>query len=519
MHKLYAALLFFFVATPVLAATVLFPSGGGTGTGTAPTYGQVLVGNSSGTYTPSATSSLKISTTDIIEGTKLFFTNQRALDALAGLYEVPLTFSWPLSRSTNTISFSGLSTSSPWTAGLGVYVVNGNTLASAATTTAGTGLTYSGNAFNVNTTQNIAKLSNLTGNGIVRTSGGDGTLSIGVNGTDYTLITAKTCNVGDFVSQVTAAGVFTCTTPASGSLYPFGLAGNATSTLTQFNGGLTAYASTTIGNGTVSGGLTVSGTATTTSLIIPSLTSALGLFDANHKIGAYAGASCTNQFPRSQSATGAWTCASVANTDLTNSSLTVNGTSIALGASGTITAASSTLLGNSNTFSGVNNFSANFGISSSTPGFKLAVNTVGSEFYVDSTGKIVGRDATNSFTGRLSPTRSFVLGSGTTTTWTASTTASAYSPSLVMPFTGTLQQVRCQSMVGASAGSFLGVNVKVNGSNATPSYFIASSTIGVMKFTAGNTFTAGQAVLVNFGTSTTATATNINCTFDATETP
>lgn len=46
--------------------------------------------------------------------------------------------------------------------------------------------------------------------------------------------------------------------------YPFTLSGNATSTLTQFNGGLTAYASSTIGDGTQVGGLTVSGGATTT---------------------------------------------------------------------------------------------------------------------------------------------------------------------------------------------------------------------------------------------------------------
>lgn len=48
------------------------------------------------------------------------------------------------------------------------------------------------------------------------------------------------------------------------SPYPFQLAGNATSTLTQFNGGLTAYSTSTIGNGTGTGGLTVSGNATTT---------------------------------------------------------------------------------------------------------------------------------------------------------------------------------------------------------------------------------------------------------------
>lgn len=47
-----------------------------------------------------------------------------------------------------------------------------------ATYTAGAGLTLLAGAFSVNTTQNIAKLSNLTSNGFVKTSGGDGTLSI-----------------------------------------------------------------------------------------------------------------------------------------------------------------------------------------------------------------------------------------------------------------------------------------------------------------------------------------------------
>lgn len=44
-----------------------------------------------------------------------------------------------------------------------------------------TGLTRSVNTITVNTTQNIAKLSNLTSNGFVKTSGGDGTLSIDTN--------------------------------------------------------------------------------------------------------------------------------------------------------------------------------------------------------------------------------------------------------------------------------------------------------------------------------------------------
>src|SRR3990167_1254669 len=59
--------------------------------------------------------------------------------------------------------------------GLGVF---GGHVISGATTTAGTGLTYSGNAFNVNTSQNIDTLSNLTTNGFVKTGCGVGTLSV-----------------------------------------------------------------------------------------------------------------------------------------------------------------------------------------------------------------------------------------------------------------------------------------------------------------------------------------------------
>ncbi|MDQ3014863.1 MAG: hypothetical protein M3Q73_03295, partial [bacterium] len=51
---------------------------GGTGLGSTPTYGQLLIGNSSGGYTLSATSSLGLTTTDVIEGSRLYFTNARA---------------------------------------------------------------------------------------------------------------------------------------------------------------------------------------------------------------------------------------------------------------------------------------------------------------------------------------------------------------------------------------------------------------------------------------------------------
>lgn len=80
----------------------------------------------------------------------------------------------------NTLAFAG-------TDGSTLNIGNGGTLGTAAFTAASayevpltftTGLTRTTNTVTVNTTQNIAKLSNLTSNGFVKTTGGDGTLSI-----------------------------------------------------------------------------------------------------------------------------------------------------------------------------------------------------------------------------------------------------------------------------------------------------------------------------------------------------
>lgn len=50
---------------------------------------------------------------------------------------------------------------------------------------AGTGLGFASGAFSVNTSQNIATLSNLTTNGLIKTTGSTGALSIATAGTDY----------------------------------------------------------------------------------------------------------------------------------------------------------------------------------------------------------------------------------------------------------------------------------------------------------------------------------------------
>lgn len=73
------------------------------------------------------------------------------------------------------------------------------------TYSAGTGLTLTTTTFSVNTSQNISTLSNLTSNGLIKTSGGTGALSIATAGTDYqapiTLTTTGTSGAATFIGN------------------------------------------------------------------------------------------------------------------------------------------------------------------------------------------------------------------------------------------------------------------------------------------------------------------------------
>lgn len=76
---------FFFGAMAVHGATVLFPTGGGTGTSTPPTLGQILVGNSGGTYTLTATSSLGITSLPASPDRSVQFNNSNAFGGVSDL--------------------------------------------------------------------------------------------------------------------------------------------------------------------------------------------------------------------------------------------------------------------------------------------------------------------------------------------------------------------------------------------------------------------------------------------------
>jgi fibronectin-binding autotransporter adhesin len=152
------------------------------------------------------------------------------------------TVSAPLSFSGNTLSISQANASANGYLSSTDWTIFNNKISSTSLSSANGLLTYNSSTgvFTASTSPTFTAAT---------------TTSLGITGITSALL--KTTSTGGVVAAVLG-------TDYQNFAYPFALAGNATSTLTQFNGGLTAYASTTIGNGAQTGGLTVSGGATTT---------------------------------------------------------------------------------------------------------------------------------------------------------------------------------------------------------------------------------------------------------------
>lgn len=305
-------------------AQLMVPQGG---TGKT-TFGQnqLLYGIGTGRVQSVATTSVSCSGTVSCSGFTVIGPGPITLTGSAS------TFSWPFTKqadgsqaTTTTLGlFNGFnSTASSTISGRfnlnsltdGLLAVYGGEVKSYATTTAGTGLTYSGGAFNINTSQNISTLSNLTSNGFVKTSGGTGALSVDTatylssigSGTNGQLAYwGGTNNLGSVATgTISSSGGITTTAGrsavggalsiacdvASGSIpgclsaadwttfngklgamtfaYPFSSFAdwgthNATSSLIGFRAGLYSTASSTIGAGGAGTGLTIFGGATTT---------------------------------------------------------------------------------------------------------------------------------------------------------------------------------------------------------------------------------------------------------------
>lgn len=319
------------------APSVTYPSNGGTGTSTTPGYGQLLIGGKSGEYEFVASSTF-------------------------GGGGSSFSYLFPSNATSTTIKFSG-----------GFLVTASSTFT---------------------TNPHLATASSL-----LKTDS-TGLISGATNGTDYTLLTAFTCTSGDFVSALTASGGHTCSTPSGGgSAYPFSGSGNSTSTLTQFNGGLTAFASSTIGDGTAAGGLTVSGGATTTGNTFLSINgaTAIGTSTNPHAAGLLVHANTAfapdleigSLLPTSaffQYGAGAFDAYWVSNVDSSHN-LNFYSASDAYAFStktewlkvvrGSTTAVTSVLFPN-----------GNIGVASSTPNYLLSLGTGSSAASIDSSGNL-----------------------------------------------------------------------------------------------------------------------------------
>ena len=161
----------------------------------------------------------------------------------------------------------------------GAATLVGNTLNvpnyTGTTYTAGTGLTLATNTFSVNASQNISTLSNLTANGLIKTSGGTGALSIATSGTDYlapngsgsALTNLNASNITSGTLPITNGGTGATTvagaqvnlgilpnTLISGNIF-VGSAGNvATPVALSGDATITNLGALTIANGAISGG-------------------------------------------------------------------------------------------------------------------------------------------------------------------------------------------------------------------------------------------------------------------------
>lgn len=149
----------------------------------------------------SGSSAFEISTTSGLTVSQLaYFTKTGGMTTLGGVSTTTLTAGSGLSGSFTQLGSGGsvtCATSNSST--FGCLTAAKFSEFDSATTTAGTGLTYSGNAFNVNTSQNIATLSNLTTNGLVYTAGSGGTLNV---------TSTSTPTIGGSLSYSGTAGFF-----------------------------------------------------------------------------------------------------------------------------------------------------------------------------------------------------------------------------------------------------------------------------------------------------------------------
>lgn len=157
---------------------------------------------------------------------------------------------------------------------------------------------------------------------VVLTTDISGILPLANGGTNQNVWTAARCVRVNAVGTALEAAAGDCTT-GSGLTSLNGLTGSSQTftddtNVTIVSGG-TAHVITW--SGLLSVGRGGTGVSTLTGLVLGNGAAAFS---------AYAGSSCTNQFPRSVNASGAWTCASVVTADITDANITTGKVTTAL---------------------------------------------------------------------------------------------------------------------------------------------------------------------------------------------
>ncbi len=194
-------------------------TGGGTGLSTTPAYGQLLVGNNAGGYSLTGTSSLGLLTTNITEGSNLYYTNARAdaridatstlanLTSAANLSTVGTLASGTWHASTIGVLYGGTGS----TTLSGILIGNGTSPVSSLTV--GSGLSLTGTTLSATNTNNGT---------VTSVSGAGGTTGLTFTGGPIT--SSGTLTLGGTLGVI-AGGTGLSTTPAYGQL----LVGNGSS--------------------------------------------------------------------------------------------------------------------------------------------------------------------------------------------------------------------------------------------------------------------------------------------------
>lgn len=207
----------------MLSGTYLFPYGGGLGTSTPPSFGQIPVGNSEGVYTLTATSSLGITASaawGAIIGT---LSNQTDLQNELNAKQDNITVTYPIVLAGVDVSLAfGTTTANTWsdlqtfTSGISV---SGDTI----TDFAGTNLTVTAGSLNVDDPFTVTNLNFTYASGTLATISGKSWLDgLVIMGAGY-ISTGSSTLIGDFKidGNATTTGEFVVNTKNIGDYLAF----------------------------------------------------------------------------------------------------------------------------------------------------------------------------------------------------------------------------------------------------------------------------------------------------------